>query len=208
MYRLGSSLLLLSLLFVGCKASQSTSQKGSLEELQAYMMGNYDSRLQASSDSSYLEISLKMQAIWPQQPGKWLYVEQARYEAQDRPYRQRIYQLEAGPKGSFLSRVYELPDPTAFVGGAAQPAIFDALSPKDLLERAGCAVILRKDESGIYRGSTNQKDCPSSLRGATYATSRVSVHATFIQSWDQGFDANDEQVWGATEGGYMFLKQK
>lgn len=208
MYWMWGGWLLLVLLLVGCKAGQSASRKGSLEELYAYMKGNYDSRLQASADSSYLEISLKMQAIWLQRPGKWLYVEQALYNAQDRPYRQRIYQLEAGPKGTFMSRVYELPNPSAYVGGAENPAVFEALSPQDLLEREGCAVILQKDESGVYRGSTKDKDCPSSLRGASYATSRVSVHATFIQSWDQGFDAADEQVWGATEGGYMFLKQK
>jgi len=25
-----------------------------------------------------------------------------------------------------------------------------------------------------------------------------------IHSWDQGWDADDEQVWGATKAGYVF----
>lgn len=171
------------------------------------MSGTFDSRAQAGADSNYLEISLKMQPIWVDRPGKWLYVEQALYSAQDRPYRQRIYQLEKGKRATFRSRVYELNNPAAYVGGAEQPERFEALSLEDLSERVGCAVVLRKDGSGIYRGSTVDKACSSTLRGASYATSRVSIHTSFIQSWDQGFDTNGEQVWGATEGGYMFMKQ-
>lgn len=198
-------LVLLSLL--GCKAGKQAATKGSLEELYQMMSGTFDSRVQAAVDSHYLEISLKMQPIWTNRPGKWLYVEQALYSTQDRPYRQRVYQLEQGKRGTFQSRVYELQDPFAYVGGADEPSIFDGLRLEDLTEREGCAVVLRKDASGIYRGSTVDQACGSTLRGASYATSRVSIHTGFIQSWDQGFDAEGQQVWGATEGGYMFLKQ-
>ncbi len=171
------------------------------------MSGTFDSRAQANADSSYLEISLKMQPIWTDRTGRWLYVEQALYSTPDKPYRQRVYQLEEGQRGTFQSRVYELKDPFAYVGGAEEPSMLDGLRLEDLTEREGCAVILRKDESGIYRGSTLDKACGSSLQGASYATSRVSIHSSFIQSWDRGFDAGGQQVWGATEGGYMFLKK-
>jgi len=171
------------------------------------MTGSFDSRVQAGADSSYYEISLHMYPIWTDRSGHWLYVEQALYTNQDQPYRQRIYGLERGKKGTYLSRVYELPDPAAYIGAYQTPEKFNALSVADLQEREGCAVILRRDQGGIYRGSTNESDCISTLRGASYATSRVSISSAFVQSWDQGFNAAGEQVWGATEGGYMFLRQ-
>jgi hypothetical protein len=32
------------------------------------------------------------------------------------------------------------------------------------------------------------------------------VTETTLESWDRGFDAGGEQVWGATAGGYVFEK--
>jgi len=29
-----------------------------------------------------------------------------------------------------------------------------------------------------------------------------------LRSWDQGFNEKGEQVWGATKGGYEFIKMK
>lgn len=195
------------LVVLGTACGANATRQGSLEELHALMTGTFDSRAQAGSDTNYYEIALNMYPIWTDRAGKWLYVEQAIYSDQDKPYRQRVYGLEQGKKGTFISRVYELPEPADFVGAYATPAKFEALNTSDLIERAGCAVILKRDPDGTYRGSTNQKDCQSTLRGASYATSRVSINKVFVQSWDQGFDASDAQVWGATEGGYLFLKK-
>ena len=47
----------------------------------------------------------------------------------------------------------------------------------------------------------------STLRGATYAVSDVTLSATQILSWDRGYDAQDNQVWGAEAGPYEFLRQ-
>lgn len=194
------------LLFAGsCGATKG--KQGSLEELQSLMTGTFDSGAQADSDSSYYNIALNMYPIWTDRAGKWLYVEQALYSGQDKPYRQRVYGLEKGKKGTFISRVYELPDADAMIGAYSMPAKFDGINLSDLKEREGCAVILTRDKDGTYRGSTNQKDCKSTLRGANYATSRVSINKVFVQSWDQGYNTDDEQVWGATEGGYLFLKK-
>ena len=198
--------VILLLLGTACTAKKNTATLGSLEELQSLMTGSYDSRAQAGADSNYYEIALHMQPIWTERPGKWLYVEQSIYSSQDKPYRQRIYGLEKGKDAGFISRVYELPNPEEYIGGYKDPGRFDQLKLKDLQERAGCAVYLTRDEGGTYRGSTNENDCVSTLRGARYATCRVSIYRVFVQSWDRGFDTDGQQVWGATEGGYMFLK--
>ncbi|MGB3546976.1 MAG: chromophore lyase CpcT/CpeT [Saprospiraceae bacterium] len=182
----------------------SAGSEKTLRELHTLMTGSFDSRAQAMVDSTYYPISLHMYPIWTSRPGRWLYVEQAIYTGQDKPYRQRVYGLEAGPDDTYLSRVYELPAPEDFVGKYATPKAFDQLTLADLEERPGCAVILRRQADGSYAGSTKDKECLSTLRGAAYATSRVTIFPGRIESWDQGFNAAGEQVWGATEGGYVF----
>ena len=49
--------------------------------------------------------------------------------------------------------------------------------------------------------------CASDLRGAAYATSEVTITPQFVLSWDRGFDNTGKQVWGATEGPYVFLRE-
>ncbi|MEM7573367.1 MAG: chromophore lyase CpcT/CpeT [Bacteroidota bacterium] len=200
-------LLFLPLLFAfSCVSSRQSA--ANYADLTEKMTGSFDSKLQASTDDSYYEISLHMYPIWEDRPGTWLYIEQALYSNQDSPYRQRVYQVEQRSGRKFISRVFELPDPEAFIGAYRDPSNFDKLRAEDLIERDGCAVFLRWQKDGTFKGSTNEQDCSSSLRGATFATSKVTIGDGFIQSWDQGFNAEGEQVWGATEGGYMFFRQQ
>lgn len=62
-------------------------------------------------------------------------------------------------------------------------------------------------KNNIYEGGTNADHCPSDLRGAKYATTKILLKKGELHSWDQGFDANGKQVWGATNGGYIFIKK-
>ena len=40
---------------------------------------------------------------------------------------------------------------------------------------------------------------------AAYATSEVVIIPGRIESWDRGFDADGNQVWGAASGPYVFI---
>ncbi|WP_430409542.1 chromophore lyase CpcT/CpeT [Kordia sp.] len=169
------------------------------------MTGSFDSSEQAASDASYYNISLHMYPIWKSKDGYWLYVEQAISANQLKPYRQRIYQLEKLEDGSFSSKVYTLENPENFIGKWKTPAFFDQFDASILKEREGCAVILKKNGNS-YSGSTIDKDCKSTMRGASYATSEVTIQPNVIESWDRGFDANDKHVWGAEKAGYVFKR--
>jgi len=165
----------------------------------------FSSEQQAKDDDRYFHISLKMKPIWTdRQDGRWLYVEQAVGTRPEQPYRQRIYQVTAVGADRYASAVYELPDPPAAIGANENPELLADLAVTDLQLRTGCAVMLQRVSDARYAGSTDDKACLSSLRGATYATSVVEISAAGISSWDQGWDANDVQVWGATAGPYVF----
>jgi len=189
-------------------ANSQTARSAQLEQLLDLMTGTFTSSAQASADSAFFDISLVMWPIWEQDASaKWLYVEQALSARARQPYRQRVYRVQALPDGRFESRVYELPDPAAYVHAWEDPARFSTLREDDLILRAGCAVYLSYQDNGCFTGATKPNTCTSTLYGASYATSEVSICPGQIISWDRGWDASGKQVWGAEKGGYVFLKQ-
>ncbi len=199
-----TGLLLTACLVAACQHDKKPGS-AALDELLALMSGTFDSLKQSQQDDNYFHISLKMKPIWEHRnDGQWLYVEQAVGNRLDQPYRQRVYHLTQLTDQRFSSAVYELPDAKAVVGAYENPALLAGLTPADLNIRTGCAVILEQTGPETYSGTTQEKACLSQLRGASYATSKVTISPAGISSWDQGFDANDQQVWGATDGPYVF----
>jgi hypothetical protein len=179
---------------------------GDLEVLTRWMTGSFDSSEQASKDEAYFDIRLEMVPIWTErEDGPWLYVEQASAENLERPYRQRVYRLRAMEDGTFHSEVYSIPDPLRFAGHWKKDGPLSELTPDDLELREGCTVILRREKK-LFAGGTEGSGCSSTLRGASYATSEVVVGRDRIESWDRGFSAAKDQVWGAEKGPYIFRR--
>ena len=177
------------------------------DDLAAWMCGIFDSSAQAEADTTYFNIRLAVSPIWPDRgDGPWLYVEQAVAARPEAPYRQRVYRVQQLSDDLFQSEIYTLPDPEATIGAAPEAEIWDSVSPEDLELRAGCDVMLRWNGQDRFVGSTIGESCASSLRGASFATSRVTVEDGRLRSWDQGFDAAGEQVWGAEKGPYDFVR--
>lgn len=200
----------------GCASGSSEKQRVAeptepgLQRLADWMEGSFSSAAQASRSDEYFDIRLEMVRIWPEHRGDqvWLYVEQATTSSLDRPYRQRIYRLERIGENRFVSAVYELPpDPLAFAGWWQTPQLFDRLSPSDLSELTGCSVYLQYMPSeDRFVGSTEIGTCESTLRGAAYVVSEVTITPNLLLTWDRGFDADGEQAWGAVDGGYEFMR--
>lgn len=179
-----------------------------LKKLADWMAGHFDSAAQAEADKDFYNISLIMHPIWTDRTdGFWFYVEQAVATSLDRPYRQRVYQVRRGEGGTFESVIFAMDNPLDHAGVWKEKNPLVKLSPDDLKERIGCTVVLHWKD-GAFVGGTQGKACESSLRGASYATSEISVHADRLVSWDRGYDANDQHVWGAEKGGYVFVKKK
>jgi hypothetical protein len=205
MYEMKSILLALgSLLIFGNVQSQEMSDDLAL--LINWMTGEFSSAEQADSDTNYYDISLKMTRIWPdKKKGAWLYVEQAMAENLDEPYRQRVYFVNELGGGQFSSDVYLIPEEEKFVGAWKDPSLLSDLTQFDLKYKEGCAVFLAYD-GFQFTGKTNTGTCESDLRGASYATSEVSITRGVLKSWDRGYDEEGNQVWGAEDGPYVFKK--
>jgi hypothetical protein len=194
--------------FIAIYAQQKVTDND-VKTLSNWMTGAFDSKEQARLDSNYFEIHLHMKQIWKKRDdGVWLYVEQAIVTALDKPYRQRVYNVKKINDSTIVSKVYTFyGNANRFAGAWKNKKLISKLTPDSLEDRKGCSIYLKKNNKGEFTGSTNKSDCESNLRGAKYATSKVTIKEDLLVSWDQGFDAEGKQVWGATKGGYQFVKK-
>jgi hypothetical protein len=182
---------------------------GDLKRLAGTMAGVYSSEAQAKADTDYFHIMLRMKPIWKERTdGFWFYVEQSVATSQLKPYRQRVYHLYLLDDSTIASKVYEIRNPLKYTMGWKNPSLLSGLTHDSLIDRQGCSIYLRKQEGEVFKGATPGKECLSSLRGSTYATSEVTVFPDRLVSWDRGWDKEDHQVWGAEKGGYIFIRQE
>jgi len=186
-------------------SSDADTPPDASERLARHLIGHFDSSAQAATNPSYWPVQLSMCRVdAPELGGNVLYVEQAMLDTPGSPYRQRLYVIEAGetPATEAVSQVWELRAPHTVVGlcDHGDRATFDGDAAT---ERPGCATYMTWMDDH-FEGSTNGQDCESSLNGATYATSIVTLHAERMESWDRGYDGADTQVWGAVDGPYVF----
>lgn len=204
-----AAFILYLLLIVSCTTENTTSHQSDTEllELYALMQGSFNSAEQAAADSAFFDITLHMYPIWE---GKehYLYVEQSVSARQDKPYRQRIYQLKRTSDSTITSYIYKIPNDSLWIGAWKTPALFNELKPADLIRLNGCEVVLTTLREKYYKGSTGEKSCESTLYGASYAHSAVEIGEGKVYSWDRGLNAEGEQIWGAEKGGYIFKKLK
>jgi CpeT protein len=185
----------------------STKELSGLDKFTAIMAGSYSSEAQSIQDSAFFDIRLEMVPIWKErEDGNWLYVEQAAAGYLDRPYRQRVYHITQDAEGIFRSAVLTLPEPIRFAGKYNEISPLGNLTPDSLSLREGCDIVLSKQEDGSFKGGTGDKTCSSKLRGASWASSKVDMFQNQLISWDQGWDAQGSQVWGAENSGYIFKK--
>lgn len=197
-------LILLSFSAFTTNAQSKKTNESYLNELATIMQGHYSSEKQSVADTTYFNISLRMVPIWKNK-GHYLFIEQAIFKKQDKPYRVRIYKLvQDGDK--FISQIYTLKNEKEWIGKWNTPEVFDALTENDIELKQGCEVVLQRVGKNKFVGQTGLKTCSSELRGASYATSKVTVLENQILSWDQGFDKEGKQVWGAEKAGYVFDK--
>jgi len=187
--------------------AQTTKRDEDLDSLLTWMEGDFSSERQSRADTTYLHIELHMKRIWTDRTdGGWFYVEQAVASKPEAPYRQRIYHVNRVEEGMFESVIYELPDPKSAIGAWRDPSLLDDLEPDALRLRRGCEVYLQATGESFI-GRTHGTACRSDLQGASYATTEVEIRAQGMLSWDRGWSAADEQVWGAVKGGYVFLRK-
>jgi hypothetical protein len=135
----------------------------------------------------------------------FLYQEQALSKNLTQPYRQRFLEIKPlGEQKQVASIAFKPPTPATWTGLCQQPEEKRILHFNDL-GTASCRVFLeRQSDSNEYVGETPPEGCPIDYRGAVKVTNRIILHQTGMDTWDRGFDAEGNQVWGAKEEPYQY----
>lgn len=190
--------------------SQSISLKQKdVKEVLSRMCGNFSTEAQSKSDTNFYNISLHMVQFWKNNKnGYWLYIEQALASDMNRPYRQRVYHLYLNNDSVIASTVYELKNVKQYIGAWKDLEKFKDFANDSLVMRQGCEILYHRNEDHTYSGSTPGIECLSSLRGALYSTSFVTLYEDKILIWDRGWNEEKQQVWGSTNGAYIFVKEQ
>ncbi|SRR6056297_1857028 len=196
------------LLLIACGGSRTISYSDSKEELTNLLTGSFSSAAQAKQDTQYASINLHIVQVWKERSGQWFYVEQARAENPQNPYRQRMYRLVQLSSERFKILNYTFRNPQVFVGKWQTPEFFDDYPEEIVRIKEGCGVFLNRESFKHYEGETFGEDCYSNFQGASYATSQVEIWSDMIKSWDRGWNQEGKQVWGPNEGPYRFERMK
>ncbi|MEO1299444.1 MAG: chromophore lyase CpcT/CpeT, partial [Cyanobacteria bacterium J06636_16] len=136
--------------------------------------------------------------------GVYLYQEQALTERLDSPYRQRFLHIVADKEDERVeSRTFKPIETEAWVGLCDRPLAERVIPTTAFSPEVVCTIELQPADSG-YVGSTPPEGCPVNLRGAVRLTNTIVLHAAGMDTWDRGFDAAGNQVWGAEDTAYEF----
>jgi CpeT protein len=200
--------------------AQPSRAEATADRLTDYLLGRFDSKDQSVTDPTYFAIQLQTCRVEAKPLGpRVIYVEQARMDTLSAPYRQRLYVIEPVDDDNAISRVLEFADPKPWIG-ACKRDIEPITDTAIATPRPGCGVQMHWT-GDHFEGATGERRwdgdqfaidpqgtrCQSMLNGATYATTDVSLTSDGLKSWDRGWDATDKQVWGATKGGYVFVRR-
>ncbi len=209
-----AAMLTAVLLGVGCGTETSARIDPALpsmnsREVGSFMAGNFSNAAQAKDNPAFEDIRVHLRPIWVDRiDGQWLYVEQSLATSEDKPYRQRIYQVVDGNDADSVDcRMYALPgDALQYAGEWKVERPMRKLTADLLLPISGCTITLRKNEDSSWSGSTQPNECvPPASSGVSSMTSLKIDHDGF-EVWDRTLNAEGQQVGGSTAGPYLFKR--
>lgn len=135
----------------------------------------------------------------------FLYQEQALAQSLDRPYRQRFLRVApSAAEDTVESKSYKPSNPQNWSGLCNKPLEERIVSLNELND-AECSVFL-VPVANLYVGHTQAGGCATNVRGAVRITNSVFLHATGMDTWDRGYDADGKQVWGAGGQAYQYRR--
>lgn len=183
---------------------QATPLEPQVEDVATHLVGIMETSAQAATNPDAPSVRMTTCRVRVEaRDSVFLYQEQALTQRLQKPYRQRFLQLApSAAENSIESKAFKPLDPQRWIGLCDRAEEQRILQPSDLIE-AGCSVFL-VPVNQIYVGNTQAGGCATNFRGAVRITNTVFLHAAGMDTWDRGFDAQGNQVWGAKDQSYQF----
>lgn len=179
-----------------------------VNEIVNHLVGRMDTSAQTLANPSAPNVRMttcvvEVSGIENEINSVYLYQEQALSSKLNQPYRQRFLEIRAVPtEGKVESTAFKPLNSQRWINLCDRPETQRQVNLFDLGE-AVCTVSLRPLMT-IYIGETPPEGCPTNVRGAVRITNTVILHSEGMDTFDRGFDAEGNQVWGAENESYQF----
>ena len=166
--------------------------------------GTFRSDEQAEQDRRYFDISMRLCRVDAEAYGTHvLYIEQARSDQLDSPYRQRLYVLR-GTEYEVISEVWSPTQAAQWVGLCDRDE--RVVEEGDFVLKSGCEVFLEPTEENVFEGGLRvDKAAAAPWRAVVTRPPRCAPMPTASPA-GTGATTQDQQVWGAEAGPYRFRR--
>ncbi|MBP0019951.1 MAG: chromophore lyase CpcT/CpeT [Cyanobacteria bacterium SBLK] len=198
---LAIALGVLGYLVVGSFPAYGLPVEEQMEEVVSHLVGIMET-IPKTTDSPRVRMTtcrVKMQG----ETSIFLYQEQALTYSLEHPYRQRFLNiLSDRTETRIFSRSFKPLELEKWVGFCHRP-IEERVIQRSDMGVGFCSVFIVLVED-TYVGKTPEEGCPTHYRGATRMTNTIILHADGMDTWDRGFNAEGDRIWGAEDEPYRF----
>jgi CpeT protein len=202
--------------------TQNNTNNADVQNIVTYLLGIMDTNEQAATNRKVANVQMTTCKVTVKTTptdsldqnnriSVFLYQEQALIESLNQPYRQRFLEITNSNEPNLVeSKSYKPTELEQWIGFCQKPEVERLVSQVDL-GMPICSVFLKQSAANyiqpLYIGETQKGGCPANVRGATSITNTIYLFPDGMNTWDRGFDASGNQVWGAANEAYKFRKK-
>ena len=184
-----------------------TAHADQIDKLYSYLNGSFTSANQSIYNSNFFDVTVRhcpVNIIGGSEDSKYLLLRQSLSLFQDSPYRVRLVELLTD--NDTIKSYNYAPTRELNLSDTCNGSYIPYFSRKDFTDKPKCILSLY-EESDKFIGTTGRPGCASRRNGASYVSSEVEVTPSYFTSLDRGWDNFGNQVWGSTNGSYIFEKK-
>jgi len=154
---------------------------------------------------SELEI-MRVVRIWEHKEDAWLYLEQSAENSPEKPYRQWILRIEESQENLYMVEPHVYIGDKPLAGNREATYIGNHVKMDELDVLSGCEFFVDYDGFVAFSGSTVENFCDTDIQGASILKIKFNLMEHKIDWWEQGFDDEGKQLWGAGAKPLVFTK--
>lgn len=185
----------------------NAAQASQINKLYDYLNGSFTSANQSIYNSNFFDVTVRncpVNIIGGNSNSRYLLLRQSISLFQESPYRVRLVELLQD--GNLIKSKNYAPINELDLSETCDNNNIPTFLREDFSLKPKCILSLYED-SDKFIGSTGRPGCSSQRNGASFVSSDVEVTSTYFKSLDRGWDNNGNQVWGSTNGAYVFEKK-
>ena len=174
-----------------------------VDRLESYLAGTFET----GTAGTPAHVKAVIEPLWPERAdGPWMLFSM---KPQVIPgWMQAFYRLKENEAGDTVIESWRIWNGPYAPGTERQTVTdFDDFDLSTATYLDGCDVVLTLDAEQVFQGGHAPKGaCSNSRQGASYVWAEKWFAPDSFMFWENGYDAQDQIVWGPTDQGYTFTR--